>query len=301
MGTVQTGIRRRARLLKEALSAPAPRAGGPAAPPARRPPKRTVPLEVAVPRAPRLVESPVFVLTPVRAGSTLLRMLLNSHSRVRAPHELHLRSVEVDLAPDFSGRALRALDLDKAELEHVLWDRVLHLELERSGKDVVVDKTPGNVWAWQRLEHAWPRARFLFLRRHPRGIVDSLDSRKGNTATTAENERNVLKYLDPLEEARRRLDPARTHTVRYEDLTADPAAVTRGITDWLGVDWEPGMLDYGSHADEHGPLLANLGDRSEKILSGRVQATPAPPTLDGLSPRVREVAENWGYGHGFAA
>jgi hypothetical protein len=246
-----------------------------------------------VPRAPRLVEDPVFVLAPVRSGSTLLRMLLNSHSRIRAPHELHLRSVEVRLTPDFSERSMRELDLDKAEMEHLLWDRVLHVELQRSGKDVVVDKTPGNVWAWQRLHYAWPGARFLLLHRHPAGIISSLDNRKGNTATSEENARNVLKYLLPLEEARRTLDPALCRTVRYEDLTADPEKATRGLCDWLGLEWEPGMLRYGDQ--EQGPYLPNLGDRSEKILSGRVQPGRAHPGTEILTGRAREIAERWGY------
>ncbi|KPI19966.1 hypothetical protein OK074_7697 [Actinobacteria bacterium OK074] len=302
MGTLNTGIRRRARLLGEALRPPRrgsrPVAGGvravAGAGDGRRPPKRTEAVEATVPRAPRLVERPVFVLAPVRSGSTLLRMLLNSHSGIRAPHELHLRSLGVDLMPGFSERSMRALELDKAELEHMLWDRVLHFELERSGKAVVVDKTPGNVWSWQRLRYAWPGARFLILHRHPQGIISSLNDRKDNTATPEENERNVLKYLTPLEKARRTLDGPTSHTVRYEDLVADPAKVTRGICDWLDLAWEPDMLRYGDR--EQGPLLPNLGDRSEKILSGRIQPGRRHGGVEGLrSAKTRAIAEAWGY------
>jgi len=39
----------------------------------------------------RLVAAPVFILCTLRSGSTLLRVLLNSHSQIHAPHELHLR------------------------------------------------------------------------------------------------------------------------------------------------------------------------------------------------------------------
>ncbi|MFJ8165549.1 hypothetical protein ACIRBY_32180 [Streptomyces sp. NPDC096136] len=38
----------------------------------------------------RLVPSPVFLLSAVRSGPTLLRCVLDSHSRLHAPHELHL-------------------------------------------------------------------------------------------------------------------------------------------------------------------------------------------------------------------
>ncbi len=345
MGIVHTGIKRRARLLGEALRPPrtaslagrqeatapddqAPRkaAGPPNAkaggggqqvetteqpekaaktqPPdaadtvekpekgekARRPEKKTAVMTYTVPTATRLVESPVFVLAPVRSGSTLLRMLLNSHSRIRAPHELHLRAIDVQLTPGFSDRSMREMDLDQVELEHVLWDRVLSLELERSGKDVIVDKTPGNVWTWERLQYAWPKARFLILMRHPAGIVSSLVNRQTNTNTWEQLEANVLKYLVPLEKARQTLS---CHAVRYEDLTADPERVTREICDYLGQEWEPNMLEYGAH--DHGPFVPNLGDRSAKIRSGKIQPAGRPEGADQLSPKLRGIASDWDY------
>jgi hypothetical protein len=334
MGIVNTGIRRRARLLGEALRPPksatlagrqpqeqqeqraegtqgandAPEAAKskekakekakparpekPAKPaePVKRPEKKTTAVTYTVPTAARLVESPVFVLAPVRSGSTLLRMLLNSHSRIRAPHELHLRAIDVNLTPGFSDRSMREIDLDQAELEHVLWDRVLSLELERSGKDVIVDKTPGNVWTWERLQYAWPKARFIVLLRHPAAIVASLANRRSNTASWRQLETNILKYLEPLEEARQTLGCL---TVRYEELTADPERVTRDICAYLGQEWEQEMLDYGEH--DHGPFVPNLGDRSTKIKSGQIVPAAPPEDAERLSPRVRAYAEAWGY------
>ena len=53
----------------------------------------------------RFVKAPVFVMCTLRSGSTLLRVLLNSHSQIHAPHEIHLRYVSVNL--DRSGRSGR--------------------------------------------------------------------------------------------------------------------------------------------------------------------------------------------------
>ncbi|GAA4935080.1 sulfotransferase [Streptomonospora halophila] len=314
MGDVRSGLKRRARLLGEALRPPKSlTARGPAVPDgdqtpaaktpaaeapaaadrgvkAKRPPKKTLSYDYGVPIASRQVGSPVFVISPVRSGSTLLRMILNSHSRIRAPHELHLRTVEVQLAEEFSAKSMLELDLDRHELEHVLWDRILHLELERSGKDVIVDKTPGNVWAWERLSYAWPHAKFIFLMRHPEGIVGSLARRKNNTATRDKLEANVLKYLEPLEKARTTLDG---HAIRYEDLTSEPEETLRKLCAYLDVEWEPDMLDYGEH--DHGNLGANLGDRSANIRSGRIQAAREEETSDELSPELAKYAATWGY------
>src|SRR5215212_12159632 len=54
----------------------------------------------------RLLEAPTFVLCSVRSGSTLLRVLLDSHSRICAPHELHLRDISVSLRTDYAERSL---------------------------------------------------------------------------------------------------------------------------------------------------------------------------------------------------
>ncbi|GAA5024678.1 sulfotransferase family protein [Streptomyces siamensis] len=286
MSAIGKGLRRRGRLMAEAVrpprraldAVPSPRGpGGPADGGYTAPP------------APRLVESPVFVLSSVRSGSTLLRVLLNSHSQIRAPHEMHLRTVHVHLSRDFTADAMRALELDRTELEHALWDRLLHLELTRSGKRIIVDKTPPNTLVWPRLHRCWPHARYILLLRHPGAVIASLTNRRTDpdpAGITAE----VLDYSEKLEEARQNLD---AHVITYEALTADPESTTRGICGYLGVPWEAAMLDYG--AQDHGTFRPQLGDWSETIRSGRVQpARTADPSVE-LPPRLRQLARAWGY------
>jgi hypothetical protein len=284
MSAIRKGLKRRGRLMAQAVSPPR-RLDAVPAPRAAEGAKDAY----VAPRAPRLVDSPVFVLSSVRSGSTLLRVLLNSHSRIRAPHEMHLRTLHVHLSRDFTGDAMKALELDKDELEHVLWDRVLHLELTRSGKDVIVDKTPPNTLIWPRLQRCWPNARYVVLLRHPGAVITSLTRRR----TDPDHEQiraEVLDYSERLDEARRSLD---AHVITYEELTADPEKTTRGLCDHLGVPWEPTMLDYGKK--DHGTFRPQLGDWSETIKSGRIQsARPADPTAE-LPPRLAELARAWGY------
>ncbi|WP_259471926.1 sulfotransferase [Streptomyces shenzhenensis] len=293
LSAIGKGLKRRGRLMAQAVSPP--RRTLDAMPAQRRAPGKDGAGKdtggYVAPPAPRLVESPVFVLSSVRSGSTLLRVLLNSHSRIRAPHEMHLRTVHVQLSRTFTAAAMKELSLDRQELEHVLWDRLLHLELTRSGKDVIVDKTPPNTLIWPRLHRCWPNARYLVLLRHPGAVIQSLTNRRTNPdheAIRAE----VLNYTEKLEEARRRLDG---HVITYEDLTADPEQVTRGVCAYLGVPWERGMLDYGEQ--DHGTFRPQLGDWSEEIKSGRIHtARPPDPTLP-LPPRLTEIAKTWGYPH----
>lgn len=283
------GVRRRGRLLAAALRPPLPRTGPSAEPPA---PPCPEPEPYVAPHAGRLVTSPVFVLSPVRSGSTLLRVLLNSHSRIRAPHEMHLRTLHVHLDRAFTADAMRALDLDRRELEHLLWDRVLHRELQRSGKDIVVDKTPPNTLMWPRLRSGWPQARYLFLLRHPAAVVSSLANRRTDPDLDAIHA-EVLDYCAHLEEARQALDG---HTLTYEHLTAEPEQATREVCRHLGVPWEPEMLDYGR--TDHGAFRPHMGDWSSAIHSGRIQ--PARSGAHGvvLPAALARIAECWGYDPG---
>jgi Sulfotransferase family len=235
----------------------------------------------------RLVTAPAFILCTVRSGSTLLRVLLDSHSRIHSPSELHLRDLAVESRSEYSDRALKAIGLELQDLQYLLWDRLLHRELLASGKEIVVNKTPSDVFIADRIVECWPDARFIFLLRHPAAIAASRQAVRPNDSPTR-NAQMVLRYGEALEQARRRYPGL---TVRYEELTADPRAVTAEVCDFLGVPWEAGMLEYGRF--EHGGYRAGLGDWKEKIRSGQIQAATPPP--DDVPPQLVDLSVAWGY------
>lgn len=241
-------------------------------------------------RVNRLVKEPVFVLSSARSGSTLLRVILNSHSMICAPHELHLRFLRVRIEGEYGKEAMKHIGLNQRKLENLLWDRVLERELTASGKSIIVDKTPNIVFEWERLQQAWPRARFIFLLRHPASIVDSLARVRG--ADTADDKAVALaaRYIDALELARATLPGL---TVRYEDLVTDPNRVSAEICAFLGVPWEPTMVDYGSF--DHGPFVPKIGDWSEKIRSGQIDSNLRLPADDDVPVPLRDVSRSWGY------
>ena len=236
----------------------------------------------------RLVDSPVFLLCTLRSGSTLLRVLLNSHSAIHAPHELHLRYTAARLEKKWSRRTMNEMGLDEPALTYLLWDRILHRELSGSGKQIIVDKTPNNVFIPDRLRECWPDARFVFLLRHPAAIAASRREWLGPDPDDERNVDRVRQYCEALEEARQKYDGL---TVRYEETTEDPAAVTRQLCEFLGVEWESQMVDYGKF--DHGPYRPALGDWSEKIKSGEVQKPKPPPTE--VPEALRPITETWGY------
>lgn len=270
------------RALRRATGYELRRVGGPGARPA-------APRRGRARSGDRLLVAPAFVLSSVRSGSTLLRVLLDSHSQIHAPQELHLRDLSVRQRSKYARRAMTALKLDQDQLDYLFWDRLLHRELTAAGKTLLVNKTPSDVFIVDRIRECWPDARFIFLLRHPAAIAKSRHATRPQDSVERNNEM-VLRYGNAVEDARRRLPG---HTVRYEDLASDPATETRRLCAFLGVPWEPSMLEYGEH--HHGRFKPGLGDWTEKIRSGRVQPPTPPPPVDEIHPDLRPLCVAWGY------
>ena len=254
--------------------------------------RRTTPAKArrrtAVRPGDRLLEQPGFVMCTLRSGSTLLRVLLDSHSQLHCPHEIHLRYLSVNLETKWVEGSMREMGLDQERLEYLLWDRLLQRELASSGKSKLVTKTPNDVFIADRIKACWPDAKLIFLLRHPAAIVRSRRNVQTDDADPEKNVALIRRYCEALERARQTYDGV---TIRYEDLTSDPEATMRRVCEHLEVAFEPQMLDYGTH--DHGRYKVGLGDWKDKIKTGQVQPPEPPP--EEIPEPLREIAATWGY------
>jgi hypothetical protein len=166
---------------------------------------------------------------------------------------------------------------------------VLHRELDEAGKELLVNKTPNDVFIVDRIVECWPDARFIYLQRHP-GAIAASRHRARPQDSGERNATMVARYLKAMEAARAQYGGA---TVRYEDLASDPAATTKRLCEFLGLEWEESMLNYGEFS--HGKFKPGLGDWSENIKSGQVQEPTAPPAAEEIPPALVPFAREWGY------
>jgi hypothetical protein len=248
------------------------------------------------PRGQRLLIAPVFIFSAARSGSTLLRSVLGAHSQLYAPPELPLGHLDVLAETRWIQTSMKALQLTRQQLQYLLWDRVLADLLARSGKPILVVKTPSNVLSWERIATCWPDARYIFLLRHPAAAVRSLHAswspewHPGEQGSFAEAVDKGLQYMTKVQEARLALPG---FTVRYEELTAAPAGTTRQLCDFLGVKFEPDMLDYGRFSQHR--FAPGLGDASRKIRSGQIQPPVPPPRQADIPAELAGICAAWGY------
>ena len=238
----------------------------------------------------RLVRAPAFVICSVRSGSTLLRVLLDSHSRIHSPQELHLRDLTVRVKTDYAAKALGEIGLDDERMRFLLWDRLLHRELVAARKDILVNKTPNDVFIVDLIARCWPDARFIYLFRHPGAIARSRQAtRPAGLAGPQRAHGAALRQRDRGGAGRIPRSPTcatrSSRRIRARRRSASAA--------FLGVSWEPAMLEYGRF--DHGRMKPGLGDWKEKIKSGEIQPADPPPPLEEIHPSLRELCEAWGY------
>jgi tetratricopeptide (TPR) repeat protein len=198
------------------------------------------------------VRSPVFLIGFPRSGTTLLDQILSSHSAIVCLEESeHFGDALSDVIAD-PARAYAPASLSEDEAERVrasYWRRV-----EAPAGAIVVDKFPLNIVVLPLIKRVFPHAKIIFALRDPRDVVLSCFQQRftinAAMAQFLELERAGAYYdqvMALFELCRTRLE-LDIHQVRYEDVVADLEGAARSLCGFLGVAFEPAMLDYRATA-----------------------------------------------------
>ena len=89
-------------------------------------------------------------------------------------------------------------------------------------------------------------AKAVFIVRDPARTLDSLKrgrEKRGVKLVTWPAFAMCLAEMNAMAERARNADKDRCAVIRHEDLTADPEGVMHGVADWLGIAFEPGLLE----------------------------------------------------------
>lgn len=272
----------------------------------------------------------IFILSPPRSGSTLLRVMLAGHSALFSPQELYLAPFETMGGYDayLQGTVLN-MGLVGAIAEVISrtgswnlyrqWVRearptseIYAFFRERIGDRILVDKSPfffPPLAVLRRLERRYPKARFIHLVRHPVSCIGSYVQERfhGIFEETAE--------LDPYDAAEwcwtrvhegigtfaGELSSSRFTQVFFEDLAEDPERVMRRLCPALGVDFEPAVLEpYSGHRMVAGGF--QVGDpnftRHGRIVADKSEAWREVVLPRPLQEPTLEVARRLGYDTG---
>lgn len=227
------------------------------------------------------------VVGAVRSGTTLLRLMLDAHSRIAIgpetafPESLFLeadslpgeavaaRVVEQPKWPDLGidGDAYREACRGRsgAEALMLVWDHYG----KRHSKPVIGDKSPSYVRFLPSIHRVLPCVRVIHLIRDGRDCFASQMHGRFSLQSAAIRSptRQALDWREAVAAGRRDGPSLPAYIeIRYEDLVRDTARMLERICRFLGQDYEPEMLGYHERAAER---LAELRDRV--VEGGRVQ------------------------------
>ncbi len=206
--------------------------------------------------------APIFILSSERSGSTLLRYILDTHPDICCPGELFLGRLAKDLGETVSRTLGLTAGKESSDQDQATWrevgriiDELLSNFTRLQGKKIWCDKTPFNLKNLSELEKTFPTARYLCLYRNSLDVVHSgLGLEEKNYVWWAlpyvvKHPKNYAAALleSWVDKTQIMLDFEKRHSqtfrLRYEALVGNPAGTLHPVFQFLGLDWDPALLD----------------------------------------------------------
>lgn len=222
----------------------------------------------------------IFILSPPRSGTTLLRVMLAGHKKLFAPPELHLLAAnylnetslgKVNTSEQACIRVimeLKGCDVKEAKRIYNEFKNNNTSTLEFYGfiqsclgERILVDKTPGYSYHYEvlkRAEENFEDAMFIHLLRHPYGMINSYEEAK----IDLQREESYMREIYNITSSRRELaelewtichqnivkflqdiPKERQYMLKFEELVTNPQEEIDKICHFLNVEFDNNMLE----------------------------------------------------------
>jgi len=210
-------------------------------------------------------ESPAFLVSFPRSGTTLMDTILGAHPDVvvmeEEPPLHHVQQAVQQLHGTGPQALLRLSDTDLEDLRALYWTEAdRYLGARRHGARVVVDKNPFYSTRAALIHLLFPEARFVFAQRHPRAVILScfMQPFGRNPAlanfTSLQGSAELYQRVMRLWLQSRKHLPLKVHELRYEALVADKQMKLRETLEFLDLPWDDRLSDHVSHARKRGRI-----------------------------------------------
>jgi hypothetical protein len=223
---------------------------------------------------------PFFIIGAQRSGTTLVRLILNNHSKVAIPEE---GTFWMPLFRAMRGRFNQPIDprLLKAYINYIkvndqfktwkmdaesvfdtiiqkgvitlpqLMSQLYQTFASCGGKPFWGDKTPSFFRMVSELHHMFPKAKFIHVIRDGRDVylsMKGIEKGRENVAVAA------LEWSYKINKARHQLNTLPSgvfHELKYESLVLSPQHEIKAICEFLNIEYEPAMLDFWKSSDKY--------------------------------------------------
>ncbi|MBD2467741.1 non-ribosomal peptide synthetase [Nostoc sp. FACHB-145] len=217
----------------------------------------------------------IFILSPHRSGSTLLRVILGGNPQLFAPPELELLTFNTlgERKAAFSGRysfwaegTIRTIMqikrcspedaialMEELEAQNLTTKQFYRLIQQWLGDKILIDKTPSysiDLETLKRAEINFQNPLYIHLIRHPLATMRSYEEARVeqtfpykhpfNRRELAElvwliSHQNICQFLQEIPQQRQ-------YRVKFEDIVIQPKTTVERLCQFLGVNFHPDML-----------------------------------------------------------
>lgn len=189
--------------------------------------------------------APIFIVGCQRSGTTVLRLMLDSHPAIACgPETRFLRDFERITGSEWHRIERFGFPREYWYAKAADYFGSFQAEYAASrGKRRWADKSPLYALILDYVWNVFPDAQVIHIVRDVRDVTASHRSAFGYRSALGAP-RKWQRYIREVRRAASSAGEARYHEVRYERLVADPEAALREILGFLGEAWDPVVLDY---------------------------------------------------------
>jgi protein-tyrosine sulfotransferase len=259
---------------------------------------------------------PVFVISCHRSGSTLLRLILDSHDQIACPPESKFISgLEAFTNYPQVWHALSTLGLKRRDtMRHLrtITESILMDYTRSRGKRRWIDKTPNYFRLISFIDELFEgEALFIVLVRHPLDCVASLyEIFPSSTHFDPDITEAVRKWgnnllscarywcyvYDEVASGMNRLS-SRVHITRYEELVTSPSVVISDLLAFIGESYVDGLVERTFNIQHDQGFQDKKIETATRIHSDSVGRwrTWSQDEIEHLWTTVQTTAERYGY------
>ena len=229
---------------------------------------------------------PLFIFSLPRSGSTLAQRILGLHPHVSTTAEpwillplIYSIKQQGSFSEYWHGQSVKAIEDffntmpgGKKNFLHKIAQCAMRFYEEASDNDAIyfLDKTPRYHLIVKEILEIFPEGKFIFLWRNPLAVASSINETWGNGRWKLHSYKiDLFKGLNNLVRSFQQ-HKEKVHGVRYEDLITKPDEAWQGIMDYLGLNFDRGIVSNFSNVQ----LEGRMGDQTGKSVYSNLSEVP---------------------------
>jgi len=224
-------------------------------------------------------DNPVIIGGCARSGTTLIRVMLDSHPNIYCGPEsglLYFRTLtskrirRLSQVFEIEEEDIKSLVRKSDSFRRFIEDFFTALR-ERAGKPRWADKTPQNVLHIERIFQIFPKSRFIHMIRDGRDVSCSLrtfprfkivDGERVELNTRNPLDTCVKRWVHDVSEGMKWRDDSQYREVRYESLVDESEEAAQGVLKFLDEPWDENVTQFykvQSESREDTKIVQNPG------------------------------------------